>query len=231
MQIKKQCCVFIFIYVIFLAYTDTYSGMDESEAVILRAPVWVFLEPQPGTIGNEPLPKKLPPRQAITEVSRFIIAGMAYGWKFSYTPYDKKRNIAEEFTLTPIHQLQESNEPLSITELRPKYPFLYCWAEYKMTRTIAQRRQYWKSSQYITVQGTGHGKRYNETDGIYDAYTQAALSAVRTYLRKSEKNKPKCVTGELLIKDNPRLTVSSGMYTADLSLYLHVKEVIPYTVF
>ncbi|MGP1593946.1 MAG: hypothetical protein ACTTH8_01720 [Treponema sp.] len=227
----KKNSILIFICLISLAYSDSYSGMHESEAVILRAPVWVFLEPQPGTIGVESSPKILPPKQAITEVSQFIVAGMVYGWKFSYTPYDKKRNITEEFTLTPIYNLQENDERLLITELRPDYPFLYCWAEYRMTSSIAQRRQQWKSSCYITVQGSGHGKRQNETNGIYDAYTQAALSAIRTYLRKAVKNKPKCVTGELLIKENPRLSVSSGSYRADVMFYLHVKDVIPYTVF
>ena len=35
----------------------------------------------------------------------------------------------------------------------------------------------------------------------------------------------------MLIKDNPRLYVSGGKFTAELTVYLEIKEVIPYEVF
>jgi len=35
----------------------------------------------------------------------------------------------------------------------------------------------------------------------------------------------------MLIKDNPRLSVSGGKFTAELTIYLHIKEVVPYEIF
>lgn len=156
---------------------------------------------------------------------------MAYGWKFSYTPFDKRRKVAEEFELTPLQSIPSNASGLSVTELRPQYPYLYCWAEYRVTDAIALHRTEWIRINYVTAKGAGKSERKMEIDGVRQAYREAALAAVRGYLRKNIKNKPKAVNGEMLIKDNPRLYVSGGKFTAELTVYLYIKEVIPYEVF
>lgn len=210
---------------------DTYSGSQNDEAWIIRAPIWVFLEPQPGVMTDAEQKAKLPPRQAITEISKMVMAGMTYGWRFSYTPYDKKRNVPEEFTLEPLHTIESNDERLHITELRPQYPYLYCWAEYRITDAMAQRRKQWATSQYAAATGYGTAARKEETEGFFLAYERAAQSAVQNYLRKKVKNKPKHVVGEMLIKDNPRLYASNGEINTVLTVYIYIKEIVPYTIF
>lgn len=63
------------------------------------------------------------------------------------------------------------------------------------------------------------------------AYERAAQSAVQNYLRKKVKNKPKYVIGEMLIKDNPRLYASNGEINTVLTVYIYIKEIVPYTIF
>ena len=157
--------------------------------------------------------------------------GMVYGWKFSYTPFDKRRKVAEEFELVPLQSIFSDDNRLSVTELRPQYPFLYCWAEYRVTNAIALHRTEWIRINYVTAKGTGSAERKMEIDGVRQAYREAALAAVRGYLRKNIKNKPKTVTGEMLIKDNPRLYVSGGKFMTELTVYLYIKEVTPYEIF
>lgn len=232
MIFRKFCLISLFFCGFLpLLYTDTYSGSSRDEAVIVRAPVWVFLEPQPGVMEELDVPRKLPPRQALTALSAQVLQGMTYGWTFSYTPFDKKRNVAEEFGLNPVHPLSPDDRRLHITELRPQYPYLYCWAEYRITDAMALRQQHWIRSTYVTAKGSGSGKRRDGTEGVQQAYTAAALDAVRSYLRKNEKNKPKYVSGEMLIKDNPRLYAAHGTFTVELTVYLYIKEIVPYTVF
>ena len=74
-----------------LVYADSYSGADSTEARIIRAPVWVFLEPQPGVMDSSEQGLQLPLRQALTELSRTVLEGMTFGWRFTYTPFDKQR--------------------------------------------------------------------------------------------------------------------------------------------
>ena len=227
---KIYCFAFLLCAASFL-YADSYSGSATSEALVIRAPVWVFLEPQPGVMDNDRQGPRLPPRQALTELSKTIMEGMAYGWRFSYTPFDKRRAVAEEFEIEPLKSILSNDSRLSVTELRPQYPYLYCWAEYRVTDAIALHSTEWSRINYVTAKGSGSAERKLEIDGVRQAYRNAALAAIRGYLQKNIKNKPKAVNGEMLIKDNPRLSVSGGKFTAQLTVYLNIKEVIPYEVF
>ena len=210
---------------------DSYSGAEMNEAVIIRAPVWVFLEPQPGVMDNDTQGTRLPPRQALLELSKTIMEGMVFGWQFSYIPFDKLRAVAEEFELQPLHAIPSTDSRLSVTELRPQYPYLYCWAEYRITDAMALHSAEWRRINYVTAKGSGSAARKLEIEGVRQAYQDAALAAVRGYLRKNIKNKPKSVSGAMLIKENPRLFVAGGKFTAELTVYLHIKEVIPYEAF
>jgi uncharacterized protein TP_0983 len=230
----RLCKIGLFSFLLCIAsllYADSYSGSEAREAFIIRAPVWVFLEPQPGVMDNDTQGTRLPPRQALLELSKTIMEGMVYGWKFSYTPFDKRRAVAEEFELEPLYSILPSDSRLSLTELRLQYPYLYCWAEYRVTDAIALHRTEWRRINYVTGKGSGSAERKLEIEGVRQAYREAALAAVRGYLRKNIKNKPKTVHGEMLIKDNPRLSVSGGKFTAELTIYLHIKEVVPYEIF
>lgn len=232
MMVRKFFCISVLLSTLgFFLCADSYSGSQAQEAIIIRAPVWVFLEPQPGVMKDDSGGAKLPPRQALAELSAFVLEGMTYGWRFSYTPFDKKRKVAEEFMLTPVQTVTAEDSRLHLTELRPHYPYLYCWAEYRITDAMALRKQEWKRINYITSKGSGSGNRKNELDGVRQAYTEAALNAVRTYLRKNEKSKPKQIIGEMFVKENPRLYAAGGKFKAELTVYLFIKEIIPYTVF
>lgn len=217
--------------VIAFGYADSYEGAHPNEACIVRAPVWVFLEPQPGVMDNDEQGPRMPPLKALYAVSKTIMEGMVYGWRFSYTPFDKRRGIAEEFELIPLKSISVDDSRLSITDLRVLYPYLYCWAEYRITDAIALHRTEWICVTYISAKGSGSAERKREIEGVRSAYKEAALSAIRSYLRKNIKNKPKTVRGEMLIKSNPRLYVSGGKFTAELTVYLHIKEVVPYEIF
>lgn len=214
-----------------LCYTDSYTGSHPNEELIVRAPIWVFLEPQPGVMDNDEQGTRMPPLKALTAVSKTIMEGMVYGWKFSYTPSDKRRGITEEFELIPLKPILENDTRLSVTDLRVRYPYLYCWAEYRVTAAASLHRIEWIHINYGRAKGSGSAERKKEIEGVRQAYRNAAQCAIRSYLRKNIKNKPKTIIGEMLIKDNPRLFVSGGMFTAELTVYLHIKEVIPYEVF
>ncbi|WP_252714403.1 hypothetical protein [Treponema phagedenis] len=175
--------------------------------------------------------KFLPPVQALRELAAFIMSGMSYGWQFSYTPYDKKRNVTENFELVPISAVSPKTKRLRLMEPQVRYPYLYCWSEYTLFEDEARRREHWMSISFATVQGSGNGERKKELSGVYDAYKNAALQAVRNYVRKREKNKPKEIIGEMIIRENPRLFVDSGKFTAEIRVNIYIKEIIPYTIF
>lgn len=213
------------------AYPDSYSGASKDEALIVRAPVWVFLEPEPGAFTEEKKSEFLPPKKALKELSAYVLSGMTYGWKFSYTPYDKKRAVEELFELKPVYPINSEDERLFLTDIKIKYPYCYCWAEYRIPTKNAMRLKAWKSVSHKTAKGRGIGSRSDELKGVYNAYTEAVKNAIREYARKILKNKPKEIKGEILIKSNPRIYVESGLFKAELEIYLNITQIVPYALF
>ena len=96
---------------------------------------------------------------------------------------------------------------------------------------MAHKRAEWFRIGSVTAKGSGSAERKREIEGVRQAYREAALAAIRGHLRKALKNKPQCVSGEMLIKDNPRLYASSGLFTAELTVCVNITEIIPYEVF
>ncbi|UTC76621.1 hypothetical protein E4O04_00720 [Treponema sp. OMZ 799] len=210
-------------------YADTYSGASGSDALIVRAPVWVFLDEAPKLKDDESKAKFTPPKDALLELSAYILSGMTYGLKFSYTPFDKKRNVEEVFELETV--FKPSTENIKITDVRVKYPYCYSWAEYGIPESYSGHFKLWTKNAHKTIKGRGKGDRFDELEGVYTAYTEAIKNAVRQYARTFLKNKPKEIRGAVLIKSSPRLFVESGFFKAELELYIQIDEIIKYTVF
>lgn len=225
---KKKRLLFVFI-IFPLLLGNTHTGEIEGTTVT-RIPVWVFLETMPGASG-ENARASLPPRKALTEYSAFLLSGLVFGWEFTYTPYDKTRAVEEYFEIKPKHEIATNDEALTITDLTAAYPYLYCYAEYTANYVLAKRQSAWQSISYRTVQGSGTGERSDEIAGVYTAYINAAKDAVRRYARSLTKNKPREIRGQLLIRDNPRLFMKSGLFHASLEMYIYAEKIIPYTTF
>jgi hypothetical protein len=85
--------------------------------------------------------------------------------------------------------------------------------------------------QFRSADGRGYGDRERESAGIRDAYSDAVRAAVRAYARKLEKNKPKEIRGEVLLRENPRLFTEAGRFVADITVLVNLIEIVPYTTF
>ncbi len=216
-------------FISFYLYADTYSGASGSDALIVRAPVWVFLDEAPKGIDDENKAKFIPPKEALLELSAYILSGMNYGLNFVYTPLDKKRNVEEYFEIEPV--FKPSTKDIKITDVRVKYPYCYSWAEYGIPESYTGHFKLWTKNAHKTIKGRGKGDRFDELEGVYAAYTEAVKNAVREYARGFLKNKPKEIRGAVLIKSSPRLFVESGFFKAELELYIQIDEIIKYTVF
>lgn len=197
---------------------------------VLRAPVWIYLEPVPGSF-DESGEENSPPLQEIEEMARFILSGMSSGWTFTYTPSDIRRNVREEFSLEPIHDIAHGDPRFSMDSLVPVYPRLTCWAQMTVDETVSRQLEYWNSIQFNTGRGRGTGERTAEGRGIRDAYTGALLNAIRNLARSMEKNKPKEISGEVLLREGPRLFADQGLFIAEVRVLINIRNIVPYTVY
>jgi hypothetical protein len=195
---------------------------------VLRAPVWVYLEPVPGTRPEADTPAGQAPIQQLQSLSRFLLSGMIFGWSFRYTPSDKARNVEESFELTPLGEIAPSDRRFTLTGLSVAYPRLACWCQFSVDGETSRRLASWDSAVYRASGGSGRGERKDEITGIHDAYAQALREAIRALARKSEKNKPREILGEIVLRNEPRLRADEGWFIADVRVGVRLIEVVPY---
>lgn len=205
-----------------------FSPKAYAQEELLRAPVWVYVEGVPGTATPE---NAEPLLTQLESLSRFVLAGMIYGWKYDYYPSDKTRGVAEEFTITPLGSIEPGDPSFTLTGLTAEYPRLSCWAQYVPNDETARWERHWSSVLYKTGTGRGSGQRTDGVGGIRSAYESALLNAVREHARKLEKNKPKEVTGEVRLRNGPRLFPEAGTFTAAIRVLITVDEVVPWRTF
>lgn len=223
--------ILLFLVSISPLQAEYYSGNTKNSARIIRVPIWVFLEGQPGTMQEDEGSTFLPPKEALQELSLFLLSGMSYGWSFNYTPQDNQRKVDEIFQIEPINGIKIRKSNITFTQVSIKYPYVHSWAEYTLNEAEIARHSSWASLKYKTIKGEGEGKRKDESEGVKTAYHNAIKKAILDHARKISKNKPKEIRGEVLIKSSPRLYCTSGLFKAEVELYINVKEIIPYSVF
>ncbi|OQA63757.1 MAG: hypothetical protein BWY39_00712 [Spirochaetes bacterium ADurb.Bin269] len=193
----------------------------------VSAPVWVFLETVPGS----EIKREQPPLRELEEIGRYLVGGMIFGWHYTYTPPDARRNVGEFFDLVPIQSIPPNDPHFYLAEIAAEYPRLSSWARYDLQNDTAHWQNRWDSVVFRTSAGRGTGERTDETGGILTAYRNALLQAVRAHARKEEKNKPKEIRGELLLRENPRMFTEGGLFVAEVRVRLSITETVPYRTF
>jgi len=192
---------------------------------------WIELEPLV-RIGPGPYPIPVDAAEkSLLEMGRVLLSAMVYGWDFSYEPGDKARRVQERFVLTPLAQLPWGNPRLRVVETEVANARLWARISYALDEEEARRRAAWDSG--TAELSTGQG-----TAGLQlgDAGRTASLeSAVRDAIRRSLDiryvNKPRQITGEVVLWSDPTVLVRSGAYVTTATVKLLVRELIPYRIF
>ena len=89
----------------------------------------------------------------------------------------------------------------------------------------------WASIQNPVIHGYGYGNVSDGFDGIVDAAKDALKNAVREHYRAKIKNKPKEITGSVLIRKEPLIGIDEGRYTIKLDFFLEYDTIINYNVY
>ncbi|MCQ2242310.1 hypothetical protein [Treponema sp.] len=165
------------------------------------------------------------------QVAPFLLNGMINGWKFEYTPYDKRRGVKEYWEFDEIKPFDKTMNPIEFHDPEAVEGKLlsrvYC------NRTKQQQLEYkrWCSIVHPHIKGIGRGSVEKGFDGIKEACSMALKDAVREYWRTLEKNKPKEISGTVLLIRDPRIYVRNGQYVVDLDFFLETDRIIKYTQF
>ena len=219
----------ILVTALLLCFSVLQCPADAPDRLFIRP--WPELEPLV-RIGPGPYPIPLDVAEKdLLEVGRTLISGMVFGWDFSYTPSDKARRVEESFVLTPAAMVAWGTGRLHVTETEVTDARLWARISYTLDEQESRRRAAWDST--TAALSTGRGTADLQLGAA--ARTKALESAIRDAIRRSLDtryvNKPREITGEVVLWTDPVMLVRSGTYTTTATVKLLVRELIPYRIF
>jgi hypothetical protein len=194
--------------------------------------LWCELEPMVQENQDYPLSTEEAQRRALEE-ARGILSGMIYGYRFRYTPGDRIRKIDEEFTITPVAEIRWGDPNMQIADAYIKDSLLFLKVNYALEDFQLARRRAWSSNAVEASSGVGSHSVFTAAspEGKKRALEEALKNAVREALRPVVFNKPREVSGEILIWNEPHTVIQSGAYTTQADIKLRVKEIRSYSLF
>ena len=231
---KKAARSVFFVMMTLLCVLPLHSKATDIPSIIrhIRFPIWASLDAYPGSQEAGDLDSGIYdyPIKSMKKVAPFLVQGMVYGWEFSYTPSDKTRGVEEYFEFYPIQPLSPDDK---ITYSSPWLTEnkLNAWIDYTRTDNQIQNYYLWSTIQNKTISGKGYGSIEKGFEGITDACSDCIKNAVRDYYQKIIKNKPKEITGSVLVRDLPMLGVDAGRYVVQLDFFLESGKIIEYSKF
>lgn len=209
-----------------IGYADApYQGTER-----LSINLWWELEPMVSLKGEYPIPRNEAVKNMLEE-ARVIFSAMIYGYSFVYTPSDRLRKVKEVFKLTPLAQLKWGDKQLEVVSTKVKNKKLYAKITYNLLEYQFLNRNAWSSSALAGASGSGRGNIFKGSGMRNISFNNAIKNALRDYLRARVFNKPRKITGEVLLWDSPGLTVESGMYVTTVKIKLKIKRIEPYRIF
>jgi hypothetical protein len=210
----------------------------QTDRGLLRSEFWADLEPVAGVGEEWPVGPDEARRRILDEAS-WIFGGMIWGFEFSYTPYDRTRAVDERFDIAPIRTLAPDAPrlvpglPSSSTtpELGGKPPRLNFIVEYRPDADLVSLMESYASDPWKGAQGIGKADMNLGVKGRQAAYLDGLRTAVRSYLRLIEPNKPRLVKGRVVFDRPPSIAILGGSYTCQVRARVMVVEMVPYKIY
>ena len=232
LKIKASSKIPFFLLILFF-FCGTLFAQTPSVVRNIRLPLWAELDAYPGLelSGGEDESQYAFPVSQMQKIAPFIINGMVYGWNFVYVPSDKARGVEEYLEVTEIVASDVIKGGITYSSPWLENNNLNCWVEYTRTDSQVQSYNLWASIKNPVIGGIGYGSIEKGFEGIEEAARESLKAAIRNYYRQVIKNKPKEITGSVLIRKFPTLGIDSGRYVINLDFFLECGKIIEYSVY
>ncbi len=226
------------LFILLLMAVMLFPLLAQTPSVVrnIRLPLWAELDAYPGLElsdkENEENEGQFDfPVSQLHSIAPLIINGMVYGWNFVYVPYDKARGVEEYLEITEIVSSDVIRGGIKYSSPWIENNNLNCWVEYTRTDSQVQSYNLWASIQNPVIGGIGYGSVEKGFEGIEEAVRESLKEAVRNYYRKTIKNKPKEISGSVLIRKFPTMGIDSGRYVINLDFFLECGRILEYSVY
>ena len=190
----------------------------------LTTTVWTFdLNPRPTKDDNQLL-------RELHDQARHYLSGMVYGYEFRYVPSNPEREINEEFELQLLQEISRGDTGIELIRTWRRGEQLFGQFAYRIPQHGVRWLNAWSNSPTITGGGRAESQLWGDNNAQSAAVEGALLDVVRRHIAAQQVNIPRSVIGKLLIRDGPRLWISSGYYRAELFARIRIHTVEHYQI-
>jgi hypothetical protein len=159
----------------------------------------------------------------------WVFAAMVWGFEFEYTPSDRARGVAERFVLGAAGSVAPGDPRLKLGESRSEGMALRAYADYLPDEAAAlAMRQY---DSWVRSQGSGRAAPLGAEGARLKAAEDAIRDAIRSAARDVSANKPRLVSGRVVLERPPSIVPATGGYSATVAIRVEITDVLPYVVF
>lgn len=156
-----------------------------------------------------------------------VISGMIYGWEFTYIPSDYKRKVDEVFVLEPVKQIKKGDQNLKFRDNWVKDHIMYQNLVYHLRDFQKKRIRSWKSVVVPTSSGEGEYSIYIEK-GKSLSLKEAIKNSIKKEFQSRGKDKPKSISGQILLRENPRVYINAGSFKTHVEVLIIYREIREY---
>ncbi|TVR00612.1 MAG: hypothetical protein EA403_11435 [Spirochaetaceae bacterium] len=196
----------------------------------LVAEFWAELQPMVRPDADFAARREAVIRRMLEE-AQWTFSGMIYGYRFNYTPFDRRRGVDEQFTLEPIASIPWGDPALTVLATRQEGGRHLAQIQYVMADHQARRYAAWQSRSVSRSAGTGEASLWPGVEQKQLAVEDAVRMAVRERLRVMSPNKPAAAHGRVVLAAPPRIWILSGAYHASVHVRMDVDEIRQYELF
>ena len=161
----------------------------------------------------------------------WILSGMIYGFDIRYVPLDTERNIEEIFTVDLRAEVPFGDSSLNVTDSRYENGRFIIQVRYELADFQLRRIALWNSNIYPEAEGLGKASFFEGEEALIDSVKDGIKIALRNYFRARIRNKPREITGKVLLDQPPYIIIDAGGYSSKTRIKLSVDSVIPYTIY
>jgi hypothetical protein len=102
---------------------------------------------------------------------------------------------------------------------------------YTLDEDESRRRSAWESNTAGLSTGRGKAAVTLGPGAKLASLKDAIRDAIRLSLDTRYLNKPRQITGQVVLWDDPQTTVRAGVYATSAKVKLQVRELVPYRIF
>jgi hypothetical protein len=215
----------------FLISVGAFSTVQAAPPDLLFVRPWVEREP---VVRIEPGPYPIPvavAEKSLLDEGRLLFSAMVYGWTFTYFPGDRSRKVQESFELVPVAQVPWGSPHLQVRETTAEETRLWARMSYALDDNESLRRSAWESNTAVSSTGQGKASAMQGPSAKMAALRDAVRDAIRRSLDVRYVNKPREISGEAVLWDDPECIVRAGFYFTTARVKLMVRELVPYRIF